>query len=108
MKSLLALTLLIAGSCLCWSQQIVQVGYVFTGTCDSDTMDTQFGATEVWNQSGMNATEFDVNNGQNLCMGSMSFDGQGDTFVMSDQGTFEFSPLGQVIGQNMIMSEPNS
>lgn len=88
-------------------QQSVQVGYIFTGTCDSDTLNTQFGATEVWNQNGMGVAEFDVNNGQNLCMGEMSFDGQGDTFVMSDQGTFEFNPLGQMIGQNMIRLEIN-
>jgi len=98
------ITILALGSCLClvcWAQQSVQVGYIFTGTCDSDTMNTQLGATEVWDQNGMGVTEFDVNNGQNLCMEEMSFDGQGDTFVMSDQGTFEFNPLGQLVGQNM-------
>lgn len=95
MRFILAVLIL---SARLWAGTVL-VGDVLVGTCDSVDMDTQMGALEVFDSSGGGVGEFSANVGENICIGQMTVDAQGNTFAMDDEGRiFEFDANGSKVG----------
>lgn len=96
MKYLLAVLLF---SARLWAGTVL-VGDVLVGTCDSIDMDTQMGALEIFDRSGGGVAEFDANVGENICIGQMAVDVQGNVFAMDDTGRiFKFDANGNKVGK---------